>query len=464
MNGPLVLALSIAILTAVLVRLHGRPRVSAVVATIGATTIGLLVMVIPVSSPVPLAGLDLKVNATWVLLGRSLRMTASSKPLIGFLFLAGAFFFGGAWAAPPGRYMFSGGVVILGLISAAIMVDPFLFAAVFLELAAMTAVLVLSPPGSLGQLASVRLLTFTTIAMFMVLLSGWMLDVVGVTEATPVLVTRVLALLGVGFMVLLLVPPFHSWLPLAAQEAGIFPALFLMTAWNGAGMYFLLRFLDAFEWLREAPELSVGLIWGGLITVGFSSLWALGQRDLMRAGAYLALSDSGVALILTSLGTASGYQLALGLLASRVLGMGLIAFGSLSLSRARDKAGISVIQGAGRNQRLAAAATAAGLLTLSGLPMTAGFPGRWGSMTGLQGGQGWIALLITGSSVVGILLTMRWMITLFGEGEPTTVPVGVVERALMGTGIAFTVLLGVFPQTLFAWVARIAAGFPELVP
>lgn len=464
MNGPLLLTLGVTSLAALLVRLHGHTRSSAIAATSGATLIGLLVFVIPVGSALQVVGLDLKIDAEWVLLGRSLSLASSAKPLIGFLFLAGAFLFGGAWISPPGRYLFSGGVVILGLISGAIMVDPFLFAAVFLELAALTAVLILSPPGSPGQLASVRLLAFTTIAMFMVLLTGWMLDAVGVTEATPALVNQVLALLGVGFMVLLVIPPFHSWLPLAAEEAGIFPTVFLLTVWNGAGMYFMLRFLDAYDWLRASQSLESGLVWGGVVTIGFSSLWALGQRDLMRAGIYVAIADSGVALMAVSLGTGNGYQLALGLLVSRVLGMGLMAFGGLSLADGDGVPDLATLRGAGRRNRLAAAATTAGLLTLIGLPMTAGFPGRWGSMAGLSASRGWMSLVIFGSSVIGLIVVMRWINVLFDSSDREREPNGLAGSALMGTGIGLTVLLGVFPQVVFPWITRIAAGFPALVP
>lgn len=464
MNGPLILVLSVGLLVAVLVRLHGRLGASSIAAATGAAIIGVIVFLIPVGSPLQIAGLDLKVSADWVLLGRSLRLTSSSKPLIGFLFLAGAFIFGGAWISPPGRYLFSGGVVILGLISAAIMVEPFLFAAVFLELAALTAVLVLSPPGSPGQLASVRLLAFTTIAMFMVLLTGWMLEAVGVTEATPVLIRQVLALLGVGFMVLLVIPPFHSWLPLAVQEAGIFATVFLMTVWNAAGMYFVLRFLDAFEWLRESPVLDSALAWGAVVTIVFASLWALAQSNLLQAGIYLALADSGVALLGVSLGTSSSYQLALGLLVSRVLGMGLVAFGVLSVLNSDSALDSTELRGTGGRDLLGAGATTAGLATLIGLPMSAGFPGRWGIMAELASSAGWMTLVITASSLVGLIVMMRWINTLFGPTEHGSSERGYAGKALMGTGIIVTILLGVFPQLVFTWITSIAAGFPALVP
>lgn len=464
MNGPLILALSTALLVAALGRLHGRLQASSIMAAAGAALIGLIVFVIPVGAALEVGGLDLKVNAEWVLLGRSLRLTASSKPLIGFLFLAGAFVFGGAWISPPGRYLFSGGVMILGLISAAIMVEPFLFAAVFLELAALSAVLVLSPPGTPGQLASVRLLAFTTIAMFMVLLTGWMLDAVGVTEATPALIRQVLALLGVGFMVLLVIPPFHSWLPLAVEQAGIFAAVFLMTVWNAAGMYFVLRFLDAFEWLRESPTLGSAMAWGGVITIVFASLWALGQRNLLRAGIFLALADSGVGLLAVSLGTGSAYQLALGLLVSRVLGMGLVAFGVLTLAGEDGSVDVSDLRGAGGRDLLAVGATSAGLATLIGFPLSAGFPGRWGIMADLASSAGWMTLVIAASSLVGLIVVMRWLSTLLGPAISGSIQRRLPGSALMGAGIVITILLGVFPQLVFTWISRIAAGFPALVP
>src|SRR3970282_1512997 len=116
-------------------------------------------------SPLSIMCLNLKLSATWSVLGRSFPLDQGARPSVGFLYLSGAFLFGGGWAVNPNRYFFPAGVLSLALVAGSLLIQPFVFAAVFLELTAMAAVLILATVEYPAQRGGLRLLSLYTLAM-----------------------------------------------------------------------------------------------------------------------------------------------------------------------------------------------------------------------------------------------------------------------------------------------------------
>jgi NADH-quinone oxidoreductase subunit N len=219
MSAPLVLVVSCALVGGLLA--IARPRASVAGALAGMAMIGLggAALLLPLAEPLQVGPIGIKFSPTYQLLGRSLELSQGIRPGVGFIFLVGAFLFAGGAVADPGRYYFSMGVFAVGLLVASLMVEPYLYAAIMLQLASAAMVLVLASPDRHAERAGLRLLAFTSMAMMALLIGYWIIEQAGVTASTPEATRRLLPFLALGLAILLLVPPFHLWLPPAADRA-----------------------------------------------------------------------------------------------------------------------------------------------------------------------------------------------------------------------------------------------------
>jgi formate hydrogenlyase subunit 3/multisubunit Na+/H+ antiporter MnhD subunit len=106
-----------------------------------------------------------------------------------------------------------------------------------------------------------------------------------------------------------------------------------------------------------------------------------------------------------------------------------------------------------------------GLMSIAGLPLTAGFPGRWGLLLALapiDPFAGW-AIVIAFFSI-GVT-TLRWADILLSE--PHIRAQGsrsIRERLTLGGGVALSLLVGAFPQIIYPWVVEGVSGVAQLLP
>jgi formate hydrogenlyase subunit 3/multisubunit Na+/H+ antiporter MnhD subunit len=442
MSAPLLLLFgsgSAALLTLIM---RKQLRGSAILSASITLSIALFIWLVPSGEPFQMLGLPVKVQSSLSILGRELAIGSGNRAPIVFLYLASAFLFGGAWIVKISSSFLPLAHLSLAMVACSLMVEPFLFAAVFLELAAMGAVLILSPPGQPVNRGAVRLLMLFTIAMIAILATGWLLENAGVTSANPELIRRVIVLLGLGFAILLAVPPFHIWLPSAAKRAHAYGLTYILIVLQAAGLFFLLRFLDTYTWLRDHSALMAGLRAIGLVMLGAGGILALAQRSIVLMVIYLLLADFGVALVAAGSGH---YEYALSSTIFRVIALALWAAG-WSMSDSQTKSPIASI------------AALVGTLSLTGLPLTAGFPTRWGLLSSTDGITAIVLLasMAFGSIAAITKLRPKLQIEIGGQGLRA-------DEILMLGGMAACVILGLVPDVLSAWIQSALEGFPNLI-
>jgi NADH-quinone oxidoreductase subunit N len=455
MNAPVVMLALSGLLVAASFLARRRLVMASLIAGIGAGMLGLFALGVSLDAPVHTLAGDLKVSGTWTILGRAFVLDERNRAAVSFGYLAGAFLLAGAWAAKPIRYLPAFGLFMTACVGASLMIRPFLYAAPLLELAAIGGCLLLVGERPVTHRAGIRLLTFYTLAMMSLLLTGWMLDTAGVTSATPREAERAFLLLAVGLAVLLAVPPFHSWLRSAAEGSDPYTLAFVVVILQSAGLFLFLGFLDSYAWLRESVEISSRLRWAGIVTLILGTLWAVAQTGGARFMAYALLADMGVTLLLLGRLEAPVYQVALGMTGSRAVGMAVWALGM---------SGLETSEAGKRGSRWAPLAAVAGALSVVGAPLTAGFPARWAALHHVGTMDPWAGGLIVVSMVVLSMAVIRWGLSLNS---------GVVQesgfeersrRAFLLGGVALVLSLGIFPQLLFPWVIRAAEGLGNLIP
>jgi NADH-quinone oxidoreductase subunit N len=464
MSAPLVLILATAGLSLIAILLRGRVVFPAVVSAIGAAAAGLFALAAPLDQALSILGLSVKFGSSWSVLGRSLVLGDSNRAAVGFLYLTGAFFFMGAMSARPGRYFLTVGTLFVGVAAGSLMVQPFLYAAIFVELAAMGAVLLLVSQGYPARRGALRLLTFCTAAMMVILLAGRQTEMLGVATGAPDMALKATLLLGLGFAILMAVPPFHHWLPAAAEAGHPYALAFVAVFLQSAGLFFLLRFLDVYQWLRDSQAFLDGIRLVGTATVCFGAVWAVAQRSFSRAVAYALVTDFGVTLVSVGTGTPAGYQLALGLVGAHAVGLAVCGLGMVILRSEAGSDDTGSLAGSAHRFPLAAAAASTGLLSLAGFPLTAGFPGRWALLAILARLDLLSAVAVAAGSLAVTAAAIRWLSTLLRQGPDfERRALSTVEEIFLGGGVGLCLLFGLFPQ-VFAWVFQATRGLTNLVP
>jgi NADH-quinone oxidoreductase subunit N len=142
--------------------------------------------------------------------------------------------------------------------------------------------------------------------------------------------------------------------------------------------------------------------------------------------------------------------------------MSLGAFGVVTVysSEGGDKNRFEDYHGLFWTRPWLAAMLALSLLSLAGIPVTAGFIGKFYAIAaGVDAGLWWLVLALIANSAISLYYYLRLIVTMFGEvATPATVPQGQTVQTTEGTAwvTAFSlglvasiiILLGVYPEPL----------------
>jgi formate hydrogenlyase subunit 3/multisubunit Na+/H+ antiporter MnhD subunit len=467
-----VLFIIIPLLVAPLVYLAQAVRGLAIaLAVLAAAALAWLAVALPFGGPVELLG-GLVFDDSAAILGRTFLMEPADRLALAFLFGQASFIYLISAIAYPGRTFLASSLGCLALLSAALFVRPFLFAAIFLELAAALAVLMLvvetpgarlSPKGTRGAL---RYLVYTTLALPFILLTGWLLEASTASPADPTFTRQATLALMFGFAVLLAVAPFHSWVPALAEHAPPLAAVFVYTVIRQAVLFLLLAFLSNFGWLSQNPMVYRALTLAGGGMVLFGAIFVFGQRNFGRMLGYVVLIDFGAVMLGLGLGTQSGVESALITSVLRGIALPFWAAGVVRLRQAAGGDQFEALRGVGRREPVAAAAVILSLLSLVGFPLTAGFTSRWALLSLLAQIHPTGAILLLIGMVSVAYVCARGLAYLLSRQAPAVegapLPSGRLDAALFTLGFTLILALGLFPQWFLPAVAETAAAFSRL--
>jgi NADH-quinone oxidoreductase subunit N len=207
-----------------------------------------------------------------------------------------------------------------------------------------------------------------------------------------------LFLVGIAFKLSLV--PFHVWTPDVYEGAPVAVTAFMSIVTKVGVFAVLARF--AYAAVPHHRELLVPLwILAGFSMI-FGNLGALAQTDLKRLLAYSSIAQAGYVTVAFAGMTPSGLRYAIFYLTAYTF-MNLGAFGVIALLSRHHDEGSSLTAFAGLSGRKpwAAAAMTFFLLSLAGLPPTAGFTGKLLILAStVDAGYVWLAaLLIAGTAI-----------------------------------------------------------------
>jgi len=291
----------------------------------------------------------------------------------------------------------------------------------------------------------------------------------GGSERTLLLAGAGLILVGLGFKVAAV--PFHMWTPDVYQGAPTSVVAYMSVAAKVGGFGALVRVFGAglpnFVLQGEAAAAWQQAIWlVAAATMILGNVVAAVQSDLKRLLAYSSIAHAGYVLIGIAVAGTPGMAddaaraVIIYLMAYAFMNVG--AF-SVIIAVERDDAtntGMDSIRGLSRTQPLLAASMTVFMFSLTGIPLTAGFIGKWFIFgAALKAGLDWLALIGVLTSIVSAYYYLRvvWMMY-FEAGEPTaSVPLPLawgISIAAVGT-----LFLGIFPYLLSDFARDITLAF-----
>jgi NADH-quinone oxidoreductase subunit N len=268
----------------------------------------------------------------------------------------------------------------------------------------------------------------------------------------------VFILVGLGFKISL--APFHLWTPDVYEGAPAPIAAFLSTGSKVAVYAALLRL--ALSSAQGAWEALSPAIWAlAALTMIAGNLGALTQQRLKRMLAYSSVAHMGYMLMALNAVGASGPGPIMFYAAAFAL-MDLGAFGSLGLLSPEedDLDAIEGFQGLGFARYWPAGMLALSLLTLAGLPPTAGFFGKFLLFkAAIQAGYPGLAVIGIATAILSVYyylrpLTFMYMRPAQAEAVPSPVPwSGHLGLGMVLLGI---LLLGLAPAPVIEALAGLA--------
>jgi formate hydrogenlyase subunit 3/multisubunit Na+/H+ antiporter MnhD subunit len=419
---------------------------------------------VPIEVALRVGSFSLRVDSGLTILGRSLIIPPTEGSLLALIYGAAALWFFGAEASKTATRLVPLGFVIIALLVASIAVQPFLYAALFIEMAILIAIPMLTsiyrPPGR----GVVRFLIYQTLAMPFILLAGWLLAGVEASPGDLALAAQSAAMLGMGFAFLLAIFPLYSWIPLVIEENSPYIVGFLLWILPTITIIFGAGFLDRYSWLRSSPQLILALRYLGLLMVVTGGAFAAFQRHLGRIMAYGSIAETGFSLLALSLDLRLGIPILFLLIPARALGL---AVWSLSLTIIKENVEtmqFGAARGILRVTPLAGAGMIVAALSAGAFPLLAGFPARLALWEGLSresiGTALWMAIGIAG------LLTSAFrslaVISMADEFTGWTPRETFTQMTMLGLGMLGLFLLGVFPQTVQLFLSNLPFMFEHL--
>ncbi len=267
----------------------------------------------------------------------------------------------------------------------------------------------------------------------------------------------VFLLLGVGFMIVgfgfkAAFAPFHVWTPDVYEGAPIPITAHLAVASKAAAVVAFLRIL-----FQVVPDLSLQwqqLLWiSAVLTMLIGNIAALTQSNIKRMLAYSSIAHAGYLLVgLTANSTMGAQGVLFYLMAYAFMNLGAFTVVQLVARQGEANVEIKDYAGLGFKYPLLGLSLSVFIVSLAGIPLTAGFTGKLFLFSAaIQQGMYWLVVIAVVASAIGIYYYIRVLVFMYmkePEGEIESVGIPGVARIVILIMVLGTLYLGVLPGSV----------------
>jgi NADH-quinone oxidoreductase subunit N len=304
-------------------------------------------------------------------------------------------------------------------------------------------------------------------------------------HSSDVLLLTGVALVLVGLCFKASVAPFHQWTPDVYEGAPTPITAFMAVATKAAAFGVLLRMFDV-ALIAENLDWGPALATLATITIIVGNVGALGQSSLKRMLAYSSVAQAGYIMGGVVVSTRLGASATIFYLIVYLL-MNMAAF-AVIIARERETHygdDIDAVAGLGAERPVLAWPLTIAMLSLAGIPATAGFIGKVYLIEALvNGNYTWLGVVIVVGSMISLGYYLRviaaiWMREAPAEVRPTangrpvlaggSSEADVVKRTDLEVALvalafaAATIFFGIVPQPLFDFANHAAASLTSFL-
>jgi NADH-quinone oxidoreductase subunit N len=268
---------------------------------------------------------------------------------------------------------------------------------------------------------------------------------IGKAPASPLFIVGLLLLL-VSMSFKVSAAPFHFWTPDVYDGAPTVITSFMATIVKSASFIaFIHLFGDSFGDIQPQWQLFVAIIAAATLFTG--NLTAVFQQSVKRMLAYSSIAQAGFMLLaLLTLNTVAREGIQLYTAAYSLATIGIFAI----LVRMKDHT-FEGFNGLGRSEPLLAAVNTIFLLSLTGIPLTAGFFAKYYMLAAVlsSGKFLWLVVLAIVCAAISAYYYFRVIQAMyFKEGDGQKLEASAGFKFLLVIVAALIILLGIFPQWL----------------
>ena len=426
--------------------------------------LALLALTFRVESVFPLGPISLEISSTFTLLGRNFVITDSERFIVALMFAMGAFWIFGSRISGTNSFFVPNILAIISLFVAALSVQPFLYAALIIEIAVLISIPIFFQRGQPVKQGIIRFLVFQTLAVPFILFSGWGFDSAPSSVDSQATYFQAGVLLAIGLGLWLAIFPFHTWVPLLARDGHPYSAGFIFSMIPTTILIFSLDFFNTFNWLREQSLfLTISQILG-IVMIVLGGLFAAFQRELTRLVGYAVMVEIGFSLLALSLNQVIGWQSYILILIPRIIG---IAICTLAISIWKNKElnmDIDSFQGEFYKSSYTMVGFLVGWFTFSGLPLLPGFPTKLPILIGLSQisissiifvSIGLFGLFVAGFRLLAIIFTTS-------NNQNEIESESLLQKLFFSFGVIVLLAMGIFPSLVLNPFLEILSAFANL--
>ena len=275
------------------------------------------------------------------------------------------------------------------------------------------------------------------------------------TDPNPALLLPGVALIVTGIGFKLALAPFHMWVPDVYQGAPAPVTAFVATVSKGGMFALLLRYFHQSGIDRFTPLLLVFTIIA-IASMFTGNLLALFQTNVKRILAYSSITHMGYLLVALEVGGSLGASAVIFyLVAYFIMTLGAFAVVTVLSERHRDADRLEDYHGLFWRRPALALVFTVMLLSLAGIPLTAGFFGEFYIIAAVAAVGAWaLVLVLIITSTIGLFYYLRIVVVLYQQSTETSEAYLALPRRSPATVLVLTALtviliwMGVFPELM----------------
>lgn len=270
-----------------------------------------------------------------------------------------------------------------------------------------------------------------------------------------------LGLILAAFLFKIAIAPFHMWAPDVYEGAPTPVTMFLTIAPKAAGLAVLLRVLLSLAVPSGAASVYLtALSVAAVLTMFMGNLAALRQKNVKRLLAYSAIAHSGYLLVAVVAGDGPG--LVFYLIAYTFMNAGAFAILAALSGKGEEHTTISDLAGLGRRHPWLAASFAVFLISLAGIPPTAGFLAKFYIFSAAVA-NGYVVLAVAAvlASLVSVAYYFKVIAAMYMqdlEREPVLEQENPALYLVIFLCLLGVVQLGLWPGNLLVLIRQALAG------